>query len=109
MQIYRIRMERMREENSEREGNMYEQQATVGYDSIVNTFRLCYPKDASNEDEFQFGYCPLKLGVKTVGVKAGFYDELLTNSCRVKVSAPDLLRYLWSTRNKVELSIFSQN
>lgn len=105
MQFYRIRMEGMRNEESKREGKMYEQPTTVEYDSIINTYRLCFPKDQIRE----FGYCPLKLGVKTVGVRAGFYDELLSNSCRVKVSAPDLLRYLWRTRNKVEFSVFSQN
>jgi hypothetical protein len=84
---------------------MYQEQVTVQYDSIVNTFRLCYAKEQQRE----IGYCPLRLAVKTIGVKAGFYHELLSNSCRVKVSAPDFLRYLWSTRNKVEFSVFSQN
>lgn len=104
-------MDGNQKENSGREEEMYDeqQQTTVGYDSIINTFRLCYPKDMANEDEFVFGYCPLKLGVKTVGVCYGFYSELVTNSCRVKVSAPDLLKYLWSVRNRVELSVFSQN
>ena len=105
LRFNRIRMERMRKEDSEREGKMYEQQATVGFDSIMNTFRLCFAEEQLGE----IGYCPLKLGVKTIGVRAGFYHELLNNSCRVKVSAPNLLGYLWSTRNKVEFSIFSQN
>ena len=95
----------MRKEESEREVKMYEQPTTVGYESIMNTFRLCFAEEQMGE----FGYCPLKLGVKTIGVRAGFYNELLNNSCRVKVSAPDLLRYLWGARNKVEFSIFSQN
>jgi hypothetical protein len=99
------RMERMRKTEGEREGKMHDENTTVAYESVVNTFRLCFPKDYYRE----IGYCPLKLGVKTVGVKAGFYHELLENSCRVKVSATDIFKYLWRTRNRIEFSVFSQN
>jgi len=84
---------------------MYDLQESVEFQSVVNTFRLCHP----TQDDGEWGYSPLRLGVKTIGVKTGFYHELLSNSCRVKVSALDLFRYLWRSRNQVAFDIFSQN
>ena len=84
---------------------MHEQTATVEYQSVVNTFRLCYPQ----QDQREIGYGPLRLGVKTIGIKTGFYREVLENGCRVKISAVDLFRYLWRTRNQITFDIFSQN
>lgn len=84
---------------------MYETPVAVPYQSVVNTFRLCYPKQETRE----IGYCPARLGVKTIGVKSGFYREVLQNSCRVRVSAVDMFRYLWRIRNQVCFDIFSQN
>ncbi len=84
---------------------MHEQTAAVEYQSVVNTFRLCYPK----QDLREVGYGPLRLSVKTIGVKTGFYREVLENGCRVKVSAVDLFRYLWRTRNQITFDVFSQN
>jgi len=84
---------------------MLEQTTTVEFQSVVHTFRLCYPEHEMRE----IGYCPLRLGVKTIGVKRGFYQEVLQNGCRVKVSAVDLFRYLWRTRNQISFDVFSQN
>jgi hypothetical protein len=98
-------MEKFRKHQSAREEKMYEPTTTAEFQSVVNTFRLCSPKQEMRE----IGYCPLRLGVKTVGVKEGFYQEVLQNSCRVKVSAVDAFRYLWRTRNQVSFDIFSQN
>jgi len=84
---------------------MHQQETTVAFDSIVNTFRLCYPKGELRE----IGHCPLRLGVKTIGVKKGFYQEVLQNSCRIKVSPVDALRFLWRNRNQVQFDVFSQN
>ena len=98
-------MERSRNNVNAREGKMCELTASVEFQSVVSTFRLCFPKQEMQE----IGYCPLRLGVKTVGVRTGFYREVLQNSCRVKVSAVDMLRYLWRTRNQVSFEVFSQN
>jgi hypothetical protein len=98
-------MERFREDQNAREAKMYEQTTTVEFQSVVNTYRLCCPKQETRE----IGYCPLRLGVKTIGVKSGFYREVLQNSCRVKVSAVEVFRYLWRTRNQICFDIFSQN
>ena len=84
---------------------MNQLEATVEYQSIINTFRLCSPKQETRE----IGYIPLRLGVKTIGVKKGFYQEVLKNSCRVNVSAVDAFRYLWRSRNHVCFDVFSQN
>lgn len=84
---------------------MHQETAAVEYQSVINTFRLCYPK----QDQREIGYGPLRLGVKTIGVKTGFYREVLENGCRVKVSAVDLFRYLWRTRNQITFDVFSQN
>ncbi|HEX2897453.1 MAG TPA: hypothetical protein VHP63_05315 [candidate division Zixibacteria bacterium] len=84
---------------------MHQETATVEYQSVINTFRLCYPR----QDQREIGYGPLRLGVKTIGVKTGFYREVLENGCRVKVSAVDLFRYLWRTRNQITFDVFSQN
>jgi hypothetical protein len=88
-----------------REGKMHTAQTTVKYQSIVNTFRLYHAADESRE----IGYAPLRLGVKTIGVKSGFYHELLNSSCRMKVSPTDMLRYLWRTRDQISFEVFSQN
>ena len=84
---------------------MNQLETSVEYQSIVNTFRLCSPKEETRE----IGYAPLRLGVKTIGVKKGFYQEVLQNSCRVNVSAVDAFRYLWRSRNNVCFDVFSQN
>ncbi len=84
---------------------MHQLDAAVEYQSVTNTFRLCFPKNDTRE----IGYVPLRLGVKTIGVKTGFYQEVLKNSCRVKISAVDAFRYLWRTRNQVTFDVFSQN
>jgi len=98
-------MDTKRNKENAREGKMHEQTATVEYQSVVNTFRLCYPQ----QDQREIGYGPLRLGVKTIGIKTGFYREVLENGCRVKISAVDLFRYLWRTRNQITFDIFSQN
>ncbi|MGH8015369.1 MAG: hypothetical protein ACREBV_04185 [Candidatus Zixiibacteriota bacterium] len=84
---------------------MPELPTTVEYQSIVNIFRLCKPQNEIGE----IGYSPLRLGVKTIGVKRGFYHELVMKSCRIKVSAPDMFRYLWRTKNQICFDVFSQN
>lgn len=84
---------------------MHQLETSVEFQSITNTFRLYSPKDDTRE----IGYIPLRLGVKTMGVKKGFYQEVLDNGVRVKMSAVDLFRYLWLTRNQVTFDVFSQN
>ncbi len=84
---------------------MHQLEKSVEFQSITNTFRLYSPKDDTRE----IGYVPLRLGVKTMGVKKGFYQEVLENGVRVKMSAVDLFRYLWLTRNQVTFDVFSQN
>jgi len=98
-------MENFRKHQSVREEEMNQLETTVEYQSIINTFRLCFPI----EDTREIGYAPLRLGVKTMGVKKGFYQEVLQNSCRVKVSAADAFRYLWRNKNHVCFDVFSQN
>jgi len=98
-------MERFRKHQSVREEQMNQLETTVEYQSIINTFRLC----SSNVETREIGYIPLRLGVKTIGVKKGFYREVLQNSCRVKVSAVDAFRYLWRNKNHVWFDVFSQN
>ena len=105
MQFSQNRMERFRKHQSEREEQMNQLETAVEYQSVINTFRLCSPKEETRE----IGYIPLRLGVKTIGVKKGFYQEVLQNGCRVKVSAVDAFRYLWRTRNQVTFDVFSQN
>lgn len=98
-------MEKEQNKHNAREGNMIAQQTTVAFQSIVHTFRLYQAEDETQE----IGYAPIRLGVKTVGVKKGFYHELLKNGCRVKVSAKDMFRYLWRTRDQISFEVFSQN
>ncbi len=84
---------------------MHQSETSVEYQSVTNTFRLY----SSRDDTREIGYIPLRLGVKTIGVKAGFYQEVLENGVRVKMSAVDLFRYLWLTRSQVTFDVFSQN
>ena len=84
---------------------MLQSETAVEYQSIINTFRLYSPKNETRE----IGYIPLRLGVKTIGVRTGFYQEVLENSVRVKMTAVDLFRYLWLTKDQVTFDVFSQN
>jgi hypothetical protein len=98
-------MEKEQNREDAREEKMFAQQTTVEYQSIVNTFRLYQ----AQQDDCEIGYVPMRLGVKTIGVKRGFYHELLKNGCRVRVSAKDMFRYLWRTRDQISFEVFSQN
>ena len=93
---------------NEMKGNgmeMIEEQAHFEVETTVKTYRLLYP---SNDDR-DFGFAPVRLSEKTLAVTSGFYQELLANSCQIRLRPEEALRYLWHFRNELQFTVFSQN
>ena len=84
---------------------MIEAIVTFKVETVVKTYRLLYP---SNDDR-EFGFVPVRLSEKTMAVTSGFYKELLTNSCQIRLKPEEALRYLWHFRKELQFSVFSQN
>ena len=84
---------------------MIEEQVTFKVETIVKTYRLLYPAN----DNREIGFAPVKLSEKTMAVTSGFYQELLANSCQIRLRPEDALRYLWYFRQELQFTVFSQN
>ena len=84
---------------------MIEEQVPFMVETVVKTYRLLYPAD----DDRDFGFAPVRLSEKTLAVTSGFYQELLTNSCQIRLKPEEALRYLWHFRKELQFSVFSQN
>ncbi len=84
---------------------MIEEQAPFKVETIVKTYRLLYPAN----DNREFGFAPVRLSEKTMAVTSGFYQELLANSCQIRLRPEEALRYLWHFRNELQFTVFSQN
>jgi hypothetical protein len=82
-----------------------EEQVTFKVESTVKTYRLLHPAN----DDREFGFAPVRLSEKTMAVTQGFYEELLKNSCHIRLKPEEALRYLWHFRKELQFSVFSQN
>ena len=85
--------------------DMIEEQASFKVETIVKTYRLLYPAN----DNREFGFAPVRLSEKTMAVTSGFYQELLANSCQIRLVPEEALRYLWHFRKELQFTVFSQN